>query len=1063
MLKIHPIDNLYCHTEEIIQRALNSYRQDAKAVSVFVVPESSKASIERIVNEKGIELNSKTEAKKNKKNSVCACLANTDVLSFMRLAVRITDFYGETNSNLGDETILRSAIYSILAKHGKEFKTFGKLVGRFEYIDMLIDLLGDFSRYGIDASKLADALEKTTRSEDAIYYAKLFDLKLMFDYLEKLNLQYGLYLTQSPIDRACSILNGLKKETDINATTSKRLLGFLKSASFTILGFGSTRYLTPKEIEFIELLVYFSSSVTIYPLCSTKPDKQDETVFHFGLDALKTLTKNVDDVVVEAEAASSLKQTESFISGELEAYKESLDAIKKTPMKLDKTENVFAISVKGIDDRLALIANEIIRLTRYEGYRYRDIRIVCADQSLMPRLQSIMELYGLDMFIDRKAVLYNTPILRYSSILLTLPVEHFSTKSLLRLLRTGILPVRSSLIDEFENYCYAKNLMHENRVFNEDFYAGEELGERLWDSVVFKALVPAREIAIQIANAKTIKAKAECLAEHISSKKNNIELLRDELLERKDAENASALVRGYDSLMKLLISFTDSFNEIEITQEMFSALIRINMRNKTAGTIPLKVDSVEITTLAQSYMTNCKALFMVGATEENFPFSSTNDGLMTQKELTKLSDELSISLPNKALTRHKEGFIASCLMLGAVTERLYLIHEKNEPNDIVFDSFSKSAGVVMSDCFTAPIYGESVKRRYDYKTSAIDPEVIKQLCSKGINMSVTKLQTYNECPLRYMVSYVLKINERANATDVSVANVGTLMHSMYEVSIQDIVSKNATTEMLSQFMQTISDESLNTMAQDYYNQVVEASEIPCSKDAEYQIYPGEKIRRMFKTTLPQIIESCVQTGFVPIAYEYNIEEHANSPITMSSESGISFSFRGSIDRVDKNDSDELKIMDYKTGAKIVKLEQAYEGEQIQLFAYAKFLSEIESKPVVDVAYINTALNPSADINKPKSFDPLYSKLSTEDVNTVMDYSKLQIKKTIEKISVGKSEALVSKNLKAHCQYCNYSSACGNGGENPECMKKTRFVGTKAEKDTAILEKMKLELGGKDNA
>ena len=89
--------------------------------------------------------------------------------------------------------------------------------------------------------------------------------------------------------------------------------------------------------------------------------------------------------------------------------------------------------------------------------------------------------------------------------------------------------------------------------------------------------------------------------------------MSEEMFDRGDDELSSALVRGYNELMLLLASFTDPVNDTGITRESFEALIRIDMRNKASGTIPLKVDSIEIVSPEQSYITPCRIMFLIAA------------------------------------------------------------------------------------------------------------------------------------------------------------------------------------------------------------------------------------------------------------------------------------------------------------------------------------------------------------------------------------------------------------------------------------------------------------------
>ena len=113
-------------------------------------------------------------------------------------------------------------------------------------------------------------------------------------------------------------------------------------------------------------------------------------------------------------------------------------------------------------------------------------------------------------------------------------------------------------------------------------------------------------------------------------------------------------------------------------------MIRTDMRNRTEGTIPLKVDSIEITTPEHAFVTPCKVLFIIGAQKDNFPYMRMREGLLSGNELKTLSDATEhIELPDKAQSKMREEFVTACLLLGSATDRLYMVHEYGKPKSRV--------------------------------------------------------------------------------------------------------------------------------------------------------------------------------------------------------------------------------------------------------------------------------------------------------------------------------------------------------------------------------------------
>ena len=54
----------------------------------------------------------------------------------------------------------------------------------------------------------------------------------------------------------------------------------------------------------------------------------------------------------------------------------------------ERTDRVRLAAISGTDNQIGYVFSEVIKLTRDEGYRYRDIRIVCCDEDMASRLRS---------------------------------------------------------------------------------------------------------------------------------------------------------------------------------------------------------------------------------------------------------------------------------------------------------------------------------------------------------------------------------------------------------------------------------------------------------------------------------------------------------------------------------------------------------------------------------------------------------------------------------------------------------------------------------------------------
>ena len=1069
MISVYRYGGIDCITSSIIRTELG--RDDNREI-IFVVPEFAKAQVEReIISDLSVSCSARGARIRSEGRDipVGSSFVGGDVLSFITLSSSILESAGYECGGAGSEVALRCAIYSVLANYSKDFKTFGKLTGRFEYINMLIDLLGDFSRYGIGVSQLEEAIANSA-AYSAEYRSKLEDIKLMMESIEKLNDQYGMSFLKNRIEAANRVLMSV----DTDKLGNRRYSGLRKliSSRFVFIGFGSGRNLTPQEYMLVDLLSGKGADISFYVLSTDKMPLSEKNIYKVGnefSDRMKAKGAVICDYSPDGDDKPALKDLISPFS--VEGRYEG-----------DKTDRVRLAAISGADNQLGYVFSEIIRLTRDEGYRYRDIRIVSCDDELSARMRSNAELFGLDVFIDRRIELWSTLVPVFAETVLELPVHNYSISDVLRSMRCGLVKVPPMIVDMFDNFCRKANITDGIRLFKKSAYINVkgkmslpcpyeglregtciDRGEFFWDYIVCRKLVPLKKAAQAIADEKLLSRKALLLRELMSEHRDDVILLSEEQLNSNESEAAAALVRGYDEVMNLLTLFTHEMNDVPIEQKAFISLIRTDMRNRIEGTIPLKVDSIEITKPDRAFVTQCKVMFILGATRENFPHKKGSEGLLSIGELRNLSRSVTdCELPDKNEARSKEEFVTCCLTLGTVTDRLYMIHnsDKNFTSsvyDYLFD-VADPAGFVSG--YQSPVIGSYRARNHEFKTSAIDSEVMEQLLvnddgEKGINLSVSKLEEYNACHLKYMLKNILRIDERQDNTDIDVRSYGTLIHAMYEVGLSELGSD----DFEARANELLEDEELYKKTVDeVFEKAVLKEDIPGTVDEdgdskkivrEFDIENGIKLRRMFDLTFRGILNDIVSTKFIPVGFEAKIgvpsEDSRGRKIDLSledkeleKETGLKIDFRGSIDRFDLKGSEQeiegLRVIDYKSGEKSIRFRELFNGIQIQLPLYTRALCSEYGIGAAgcDYGYFKVGLNTGTG-KSPLTFAPetakVRSEYTDEDIKLSLDYANHIVKESVRDIKDGKADAVVSPGYH-YCKFCPFGGACGNVPSRP---------------------------------
>lgn len=1107
MLRVLVNQNVRNVFEDIVYQQLIDRKNEGSNKGIFfVVPETSKAVCERILIEIGKDVKQTNPTKCSRVGvTISDAILMDDVVSFVRLAKRILSITKRNEARVSDEILMRNVIYRVLVEHGNEFRSFGRYVARYEYIDMLISLIGDFNRYNLGYEGLTKALSNISEADNKVLYDKIYDLCLLLKYIRELgekmpdSLCRGMLLEGS-LAEATRILTKYKDDESLRALREYKQLEQLISHKIVICGFGTNRNLTPQELNFMKALDFLGVDIDIYPLATNEAMDTNKSIYAFGMNTVKLIRDNFPKAHVltfDTDKYTSSKINSSMLEKLGYAYAMEIDA-KTASEVIDKDGAILLATLEQEEELLSYVCNEIIRLTREEGYRYRDIKIFSPDETTTDRLKDCFKQYQLDMFVDKNLLLNTTPIMRYVSLLIELPLHNYSVEDVLRMLRTGLVGAPTELVDIFENYCLKRNIVYKDKLFDkskfilelDDDMTEEEkkkyrdlyrfpcayeneviefAGGLLWNRLVNRSIVPLRDIADKIKDAPTLSSKATILAEYLDSKvRVFVEAIRDELVDRGDSSTALSIVSSYKEIMQLLSIMSDEINDVPISVSQFASLIKIDMRNKVQRTIPLMVDSVEIIDESNAQSMDSKVLFIVGAKATNFPNKPTSDTILTSREIEQLSDASGISIPNKSEMKAAEDFVTSSFVLNSASDKLYYLHLENDPESSVMTYISDFLGDKAKKLsFDAPDYGEAIARRHNFLSSDIDSDVMKEILARkkkeGQNViSVSAIENYNICPLKYISSAVLKIDEREDGTVVKTTEIGTLAHTMFEISFGKIIEglksdknylhkeceKLYGEDPLENFELTKTGEDyLKKLSEDCLEQaIIRDSVMPDKFDKAYRIFPGIKLRKIFELAYPNLVKDCLKAGYEPHKLEAKIHE-MNNPIIYTTDNGTSYAFKGFIDRVDvKVSSDEAngeiyyRITDYKSGKKDIKMKGLFTGIQIQLPQYAVAIERDDDKnKVLRAGYIEVGIDKNKDKENFKYKD-YENKLAVKDeaqhnygecFDVVKKYANdIILPRTCEEMASGKSSALLNPDSKYICKSCHLRGLCGNSPANP---------------------------------
>ena len=435
------------------------------------------------------------------------------------------------------------------------------------------------------------------------------------------------------------------------------------------------------------------------------------------------------------------------------------------------------------------------------------------------------------------------------------------------------------------------------------------------------------------------------------------------------------------------------------------------------------------------------------------------EGLLSGTELRHLSESTdSIDLPDKAQSKMREEFVTSCLLLGAPTEMIYMVHEYGKPKSRVFEYLEQFASEEyhIVNTFKNPVAGEPVKFRHNCEDDDIPADVMARLLTvrkedgttgKVIYTSVSSIESFRECAFQYMIQRQIRAVPREDNTKIQANSFGSLIHGMFEAAyttLRDGSGRDPARfrEMARELLDD--DEKYAGFADKCLKSAVSSRALFGTvdkegnpKDKAFEMDTYATLRRMFTKMFRGVLGDSVATGFVPEGIE---EKIGNGGLSLDIPyEGVDLRFTGFIDRYDMRTDEtgriHLRTIDYKSFEKSVDSLSLLNGTQIQLPAYSgaildKYAKDGIEAVIDDYGYVQVGLRAN-DKGEPLICVPVLSGYNDEAMKIAVEYSKHIIRESVDQITGGKADAVAATPKLSLCNYCNYKGFCGNDPSNPK--------------------------------
>ena len=1029
---------------------------------------------------------------------------NAEVVTLSRMAYRVINEIGgrtETNLSKCGKAML---IYSILNNNKKELKLIGK---NDENVDMLDTAITEFKKHGISIEQLKQEIDK---QEDIYLKNKLTDLSLVYEEFE--NQLSGKYIDETDL---LTILAENIENTDM---FNNQYIYIDEFAGFT-----------KQEYQIIEKLILVANQVTV-TICIDElniPKNPNTDIFYSNENTVNKLFEIAQNCGTKVEEIK-LENKYRFKSNELKHLEENL--YENRPHKYtNSVENIKLFLAKNQYSEIEEVAKNILKLVRDNGYRYKDISIITKNISNYSSLaRAIFDKYDIPIFIDENRDLNQNIIIRYILSVLEIFTKNWSYESVFNYIKTGFSNIEEDEIFKLEKYCLKWGIKQNK--WKKEFTYGKyeekdkteiERLERIRKDIVN----PLMKLKSDIDNDKTAEGISKSIYKFLVEE--NIAEKINKKIEELEKVGQVDLVKEYQSSLQTILDILDEivlvFSDDKMTIDKYAQILKVGFKNSNLTKIPGTQDQVIMGDVDRSRSHKVKAIFIIGLNDGEFPSVHKDEGFLNDLDRETLKQD-GIELAKGTIENLYEDNFNIYKAFSTAEEKLYLLYSSSDVQgkalrpSMLINKIKKIYPMLQEESDVIETKAEVLNKKttydeliiqlsklkeqdeidkvwyyvYDYYKKDTEwntkleqnlkglnytniPEKIEQtnidkLYGNTLVTSISKLERYRSCPFSYYLQYGLKIKPEEELK-IQTLNTGTFIHEIIDeffeaVREAEIKLAEITDEQLAEIINKIIDEKLK-QSQNYI----------FTSTAKYRALVV-RLKKIIQKALKYIIGTLVQSRFEVLGTEVEFGEKGKyKPIRLTLEDGKRIEIIGKIDRIDTAQSEDgryLRIIDYKSSAKNIDLNEVYAGLQIQLLTYLDAACKEEDLMPAGVLYfsmleqmikadkrmeqeeIEEKIRANfkmkglilADVNVVKLHDkklekgssalvPAYidkegnlsekktSGVTAEQFEELQKYMYIVIKQISREILGGNIDLKpYYKDKKTPCKYCDYKSVCG---------------------------------------
>jgi len=525
--------------------------------------------------------------------------------------------------------------------------------------------------------------------------------------------------------------------------------------------------------------------------------------------------------------------------------------------KISASDNIQIISAPNERAEVQFVCRRILQLVREKDFRYRDIAVIASDIDRYEHyIRAYFEDYDVPYFIDKRRPLNQHPLVQLVSSALRAVTGGFMYSDIFTYLKADLIPIKSYDIDLLENYCLAFGVSARDWQSDKPWYfAGpddERFDERRVNDIRMKVSKPLLKLQDRLcpADEQVKNLDPEEFTQVIFHFLDQLDI-KDAIGDWIKRANKKKDLSTADEHQQLYNQFTDIFDELvevfagqTMTAEDYLAILHSAFSQMTLAFIPPALDQVLVGSIERSRHPDLRAVFLIGATQRQFPAPVVSDSVLTDDDriavesadftlaatssrtlaerqylayiaFTRPSEYLWVTYPS---VDDKGAAVVRSQFIGDLESLFESLNEESIGGkafgfEDVYNE-TELAEMLCSrlgrDCFLPESADNS---RYEELLDAIcsDKElaelsskvlyvlnydnhallvadVVKELYGPRIESSATRLGTFAACPYQYFARYTLELKERQEFK-FEPLDLGAFYHRVLDVLLKRLDEK----------------------------------------------------------------------------------------------------------------------------------------------------------------------------------------------------------------------------------------------------------------------------------